>query len=82
VAVGSALVPLPESGSEPSRLGPYSHTPTIVRLTTRTDITATTHPPQLTIRRPRIIRPQEVVGAPITIIITLASSERQRLSCH
>ena len=74
-------MPLPGSGSEPSRLGLYSHTPTIARLT-RTDITATTHPPQLTIHRPLIIRPQGVVGAPITIIITLASSGRQRFSCH
>src|SRR6516165_11250016 len=67
VEVGSAPEPRSGSGSEPSRLAPYSRTPTITP--TRT---ATTRPPQLTtIHRRRIIRPHGAVGAPFTDITTL-----------
>jgi hypothetical protein len=69
--VGSAPVRLSGSGSEPSRLALCSRIlTTITRIIPHTATTATTHPPQLTIRRQRILRPHGVVGAPIIITIT------------
>src|SRR4029077_16919377 len=76
MGVGSALVPRSGSGSELSPSAPCSQTPTIMRITTRTATTATTHPPQLTMHQGRIIRPHGAVGALIIVTITLVSSGR------
>src|SRR5215472_14897727 len=71
-AVGSARVPLSGSGSAPSLLALCWRTlTTITRITIPTATTATIHPPRLTIRLRRTIRPHGAVGAPITITITL-----------
>src|SRR6516164_10980126 len=70
VEVGSALVPPSGLGSALSLSALCSHSPTIIRITTRTATTATTHRPQLTIHRRRIIPPHGAVGAPLTDTIT------------
>jgi len=69
--VGSAQVPLLGLGSEPSPSAPCSQTPTTI-IRTRTATKATTHPPQLTIRRHINPPPRGAVGAAITITITVA----------
>src|SRR6516164_2093766 len=70
VEVGSALVPPSGLGSALSLSALCSHSPTIIRITTRTATTATTHWPQLTTHRRRIIPQHGAVGAPLMDTIT------------